>query len=124
MHEALLRNNRRQKPPANALTLLVRLVLILNSFVFNNVNCIQKMGMAMGTHSAPSFSNIFIGEFEGKFVYTSWWFQFMKFWSRYINDVFFIWTGTSQSLKDLIKYLNSVHPTIKIYCTCNIKKCY
>ena len=37
----------------------------------------------------------------------------MTFWGRYIDDVFFIWTGTLQSLKDFIKYLNSVHPTIK-----------
>ena len=113
MHEALLRNNRRQKPSANALTLLMRLVLISNNFVFNNVNYIQKTGVAMGRHSAPSFNNIFMGEFEDKFVYTSWWFQFMKFWGRYIDDVSFIWTGTLQSLKVFIKYLNSVHPTIK-----------
>ena len=37
----------------------------------------------------------------------------MKFWGRYIDDVFFIWTGTLQSLKDFIKYPTSVHPTIK-----------
>ena len=121
-HEALLRNNRRQKPSANALTLLMRLVLILNNFMFNNVNYIQKMGVAIGTRSAPSFSNIFMGEFEDKFVYTSWWFQFMMFWGRYIDDVFFIWTGTLQSLKNFIKYLNSVHPTIK-FTAQYLKKC-
>ena len=62
MHKALLRNNRRQKPSANALTLLMRLVLILNNFMFNNVNYIQKMGVAIP--SAPSFSNIFMANLK------------------------------------------------------------
>ena len=67
MHEALSGSNRRRNPSANALTPLMRLVLILNNFVFNNVNYLQKMGVAMGTRSAPSFSNIFMGKFDGGF---------------------------------------------------------
>ena len=48
MREALEENSQNQKPSANALTLIMRLILMLNNFVFNNVNYLQKMGMAMG----------------------------------------------------------------------------
>ena len=54
-----------------------------------------------------------MGKFEDNLIYTSWWFHFIKFWDRYIGDIFLIWTGTAESLKDFVKYLNSIHPTIK-----------
>ena len=38
MHEALEESSQNQKPSANALTLMMRLILMLNNFVFNNVN--------------------------------------------------------------------------------------
>ena len=37
---------------------------MLNNFVFNNVNYLQKMGKAMGTRAAPSYSNIFMGSLK------------------------------------------------------------
>ena len=76
---------------------MMRLILMLNNFVFNNVNYLQKMGMAMGTRAAPSYSNIFMGKFEDQFVYKSRWYRFIRFWGRYIDDIFFIWTGTIES---------------------------
>ena len=50
--------------PSFSIALLMKLVLILNNFVFNGVNYLQKMGVAMGTRSAPNFSNVFMGYFE------------------------------------------------------------
>ena len=38
MREALEESSQNQKPSANALTLMMRLILMLNNFVFNNVN--------------------------------------------------------------------------------------
>ena len=113
MREALEESSQNQKPSANALTLMMRLILMLNNFVFNNVNYLQKMGTAMGTRAAPSYSNIFMGKFEDQFVYKSRWYRFIRFWGRYIDDIFFIWTGTIESLKSFLKHMNSVHPTIK-----------
>ena len=107
MREALEESSQNQKPSANALTLMMRLILMLNNFVFNNVNYLQKMGTAMGTRAAPSYSNIFMGKFEDQFVYKSRWHGFIRFWRRYIDDIFLA------SLKSFLKHMNSVHPTIK-----------
>ena len=61
--------------PSFAVTLLMKLVLILNNFVFNGVNYLQKKGTAMGTRAAPNFANVFMGYFEKRFVYQSRWFK-------------------------------------------------
>ena len=114
MREALEENSQNQKPSANVLTLMMRLILMLNNFVFNNVNHLQKMRTAMGTRAAPSYSNIFMGNFEDQFVYKSRWYGFIRFWGRYIDYIFFIWTETTESLKRFLKHMNSVHPTIKL----------
>ena len=49
-----------------AVTLLMKLVLILNNFVFNGVNYLQKKDTAMGTRAAPNFANVFMGYFENR----------------------------------------------------------
>ena len=113
MREALEENSQNQKPSANALTLMMRLILMLNNFVFNNVNYLQKMGTATGTRTTPSYSNTFMGKFEDQFVYKSRWYIFIGFWGRYIDDIFFIWTRTIEFLKRFLKHMNSVHRTIK-----------
>ena len=78
--------------PSLAVTLLMKLVLILNNFVFNGVNYLQKKGTAMGTRAAASFANVFMGYFENRFVYQSRWFKrFIKSWWRYIDDYIYIW---------------------------------
>ena len=45
----------------------LKLILVLNNFVFNAINYLQKKGCAMGTKCAPSYANIFIGWFKEKF---------------------------------------------------------
>ena len=100
--------------PSFAIALLTKLVLILNNFVFNGVNHLQKMGVAMGTRSASNFSNVLMGYFEKRFVYNSKWFKrFIKSWWRYIDDIFMLWKGPKNHLEDFLSYLNEVHPSIK-----------
>ncbi len=43
---------------------LLKLVLELNNFQFNDENYIQVGGTAMGTRVAPSLANIFMARFE------------------------------------------------------------
>ena len=65
----------------------------------------------MGTKLAPSFANLFMGNFEDKFVYT----YKLKplIWKRFIDDVFLIWTYGQSELDIFVKYLNNCHDTIK-----------
>ena len=79
--------------PSFAVTLLMKLVLTLNNFVFNGVNFLQKKGTAMGTRAAPNFANVFMGYFENR------WFQrFIKSWWRYIDDIPYLF-GLAPSLR-------------------------
>ena len=65
----------------------------------------------MGTKVAPSLANIFMSEFEEKYVYN---YKNPPFkWLRYLDDCLCIWTGSEESLNDFIEHLNSVHPSIK-----------
>ena len=92
----------------------MKLVLVLNNFVFNGVNYLQKKGPAVGTRAAPNFANVFVGYFENRFVYQSRLFKrFIKSWWRYIDDIFMLWKGPRKPLEDFLNYLNEVHPSIK-----------
>ena len=66
----------------------------------------------MGTIYAPSYSNIFMENFEAKHIY-----QYIKEMSllylRYIDDIFMIWKGTKAELITFMKKLNEKYKTIK-----------
>ena len=34
-------------------------------------------------------------------------------WWRYLDDIFMIWTGNEDELREFIEYLNNLHRTIK-----------
>ena len=57
------------QPSAKTLTCLLKKVLKLNNFTFDNHNFIQVKGTAMGTRAAPNFVNVYMGRFEHTFVY-------------------------------------------------------
>ena len=98
--------------PTNAsICNLLHLVLTTNNFEFDNKEFLQVGGTAMGTKLAPSFANLFMGDFEDKFVYT---YPKQPFiWKRFIDDIFLIWTYSEQELNDFIAHLNTSHDTIK-----------
>ena len=55
---------RPKKPsPSNTLCNLIRMILAMNNFCFNNNHYLQIYGTAMGIKMAPSFAN-FLGSFE------------------------------------------------------------
>ena len=63
----------------------MKLVLLLNNFVFNGLNYLRIKECAMGTNSAPSYANIFIGKFEETFIY-----PFITNLHKIYNDDIFI----------------------------------
>jgi hypothetical protein len=66
----------------------------------------------MGTRVAPSFACIFMGWLEAGLL-EAWTGTAVRMWRRYIDDIFFIWYGTEEELKEFMQHCNSVHPTIK-----------
>ena len=94
------------------ITTLLTLILTLNNFIFNGIHYLQKMGVAMGTKCAPTYANIFMGDFEEKYIYP-YLGQHSTLYLRFIDDIFMIWNGTKEELDKFILTLNHQHNTIK-----------
>ena len=94
------------------ITTFLALKLTLNNFIFKFKNYLQIKGCAMGTICAPSYANIFMDHLERKFIY-----PLIKTFSliylRFIDDIFFIWTGSKTDLEKFLNALNTKHPSIK-----------
>ena len=97
----------------SAAVALMQLVLLCNNFIFDNENYIQVKGTAMGTGAAPNYANLFMGDFEERFIYNTEWNTYLQYFGHYIDDIFMIWNGSEASLLEFVAYLNSVHETIK-----------
>ena len=106
-------NSVNEKPIATKVIIkFLFLILTLNNFIFNGLHYLQKIGCAMGTICAPTYANIFMGEFEKKFIYPCIK-SFCNFYCRFIDDIFLLWNGTEEELLSFISKLNKCHPTIK-----------
>ena len=90
---------------------LIRMILTNNTFTFNGQHYRQINGTAMGTKLAPSYANLFMGNFEQKALAAAT--HSSLIWWRYIDDIFLLWTHGEEKLNDFITYLNNLHPTIK-----------
>ena len=69
----------------------------------------QIKGTVMGTRAAPNFANVYMGNFENKYIYQNAEMANIIFYKRFIDYIFFIWTGREQRLKELLDHLNKVH---------------
>ena len=90
----------------------LRLVLTLNNFIFNSQNYLQINVCAMGKKCAPSYANIFMGMFEERYIYLLIK-KISNFYLRFIDNIFLIWTGTTDQLMTFKQQINEVHPSIK-----------
>ena len=100
------------RPDPHILNLL-EITLKNNDFTFNSKTFLQTCGIAMGKKYAPSLANIYLIYFD---LVLSKGFQgivpLLPF--RFLDDVFFLWTGSVELLIGFEKYLGNVIPGIKI----------
>ena len=109
--EHFLRTSSHKTIPTSTLCDLIRMILTMNNFSFNDNHYLQIHGTAMGTKMAPSYANLFLGFFEANVLKNA---PFQPLtWLRYIDDIFMIWTEGLDNLKIFIDYLNNIHSTIK-----------
>ena len=87
----------------------LRLVLTLSNFVFNSQTYLQIKGCAMGTKCASSYANIFMGMLEERYIYPLIE-KISNFYLRFIDDIFLIWTGTTDQLMKFKQQINEVPP--------------
>ena len=105
-------NDSPSRLPSRVITTFLMLILSLNNFIFNGINYLQTKGCAMGTKCAPTYANIFMGKFEETHIYPRI-NDKTRIYLRYIDDLFFIWKGTEQELREFFDEMNTIHPTIK-----------
>ena len=94
------------------ITSLLELILKLNNFTFNDKFYLQTMGCAMGTKCAPAYANLLMREFEEKLLLPIIE-HLSKMYLRFIDDIFILWSGSEDELKEFITLINSLHPSIK-----------
>ncbi|CAJ0951700.1 unnamed protein product [Ranitomeya imitator] len=93
---------------------LLKLVLYENFFLYEDTYYVQCCGTAMGSNVAPAYANAYMSHFENNHVYPEELFkQYVRCYHRYIDDIFLIWTGSSELLLSFHQHLNSVHPELQ-----------
>ena len=90
-----------QNPSYVSLLRLLRMVLTMNNFTFNEKHYLQVGGTAMGTRLAPNYAIITMNQFEDTHVY-SYPFQPLL-WVRYIYDIFLFWQHDHSELDRFIQ---------------------
>ena len=101
----------KQCPATSFLSILIKLILTLNNFVFNDKHYLQIHGTAMGTSMAPNYANIFMGALETDMLAKA---EFKPtFWRRHIDGIFFIWNYGEEKLNEFLTFANTFHRTIK-----------
>ena len=98
--------------PTKIITTFLALILTLNNFVFNSKFYLQIKGCAMGIICAPAYPNIFMAEFEQKYVYPLIKDKSILF-LHYIDDIFMVWTKSEKQLKYFTSELSQKLPSIK-----------
>lgn len=96
---------------------LLQFTLTHNFFVFNGSFFLQLQGTAMGAPCAPSYANLFLGLWERDLFLSDHEGVAMDrviFWTRYIDDIFMIWQGSSSELHEFIERLNSNSYNIRL----------
>ena len=82
-------NYSKKTTTTKVITALLALILTLNNFVFSCIHYLQIKGCTMGTICAPAYANIFMANFEWKYIYP-YRKDKTKMFLRFIDDLFMI----------------------------------
>ena len=104
-------SSRTEPPSVSNILNLLEMVLTMNNFKFNNQHYLQISGTVLGTCVAPTYANIFMNDLEHHHVYN--YSDKLRYWYRFIDDIWGFFRGTETDLKNFHEYLNSIHETIK-----------
>ena len=88
---------------------LILMILKSNAFPFNNEYYRQITGTAMRTSMVPNYANLFMDTFEQNLLrdYSQKTGLSPLVWFRFIDNIFFIWTGNKDALDHFISFTES-----------------
>ena len=116
-----LKRRKNKEVPTEFIIRLLEIVLTYNIFEFNQQLYRQIIGTAMGSRPAPPFANLFMAGIIDKkikdiiqsYENNNESLQ-LKLFKRFLDDLFFVFIGSTQVLHKLICDINSIHPNIKL----------
>ena len=97
--------------PDSALLQLMEVTLKGNDFTFNGMHFLQILGMAMGNACSPSTANLFLNKLD---ISATSYPIAVKFYNRFLDDLFFLWPGTLDQFSIFETFINSLIPNIHI----------
>ena len=99
---------------------LLEILLHNNYFEFNGEMFKQIIGAAMGSQPIPNYANIFMAKkIDRKIIsifekYATEEHISLKLFKRFLDDLFFIFKGSSKALHKILDEINEIHPNIKL----------
>ena len=89
---------------------LAELIMKCNYFEYNRHLFHQKEGIAMGTNCAVSIANLYMAVLIDSHLSNL---PGIRVYSRFIDDICFIYTGSKFKLLEIIETANTYHPKLK-----------
>jgi hypothetical protein len=106
----------RQHPDANRpddyILRLLDITLNNNDFEFNGEYFLQICGTAMGKSYAPGLADLYMEKFDKKATAGNVVNQHL--YHRFLDDIFFVWTGSEQQLIEYQTFINGIIPGITV----------
>lgn len=101
----------KNRPDADILRLL-EISLRCNDFEFDGKQYLQVEGTAMGHRYAPSYTNLYMSEWEGEVLQKC----PLKptFYLRFLDDIIEAWPHGEETFQEFIDILNNHHASIKV----------
>lgn len=93
---------------------LLDFVLCNNYFLFESQFFQQTSGTALGCNVAPTFSVMYMNDFESRFVYTHPLFKHVRTWLRYKYYIFIVWQGSQDQLVEFHHDINQATTSISL----------
>ena len=84
-----------------------------NYFIFNNEYFVQEDGLPMGSALSPLLAEIVMDNFELNIFNSINLSSCIRFWTRYLDDVQMIWTGSERQLNLFLNTVNSLNKNIQ-----------
>ena len=111
VREALRKHPIQDRPDIHIIKLL-EITLRNNDFVFDNEFFLQICGTAMGKTYAPALADLYLEKFDE--VASTGFYVRPLLYFRFLDDTFFIWTGSLEQLREYETFLNQIIPGIVI----------
>ena len=106
-----------QTVPTDYIVRLLEMVLKWNIFEFDSQLYKQLIGFAMGTKCAPNVADLFMADIDEKIKALALSLgddndniSAIKFYKRFLDDIFLLYSGTPQELHQFLGKLNEIHP--------------